>query len=228
MCGMKWSNVERMIPCNCEECKKVKEPYFHRYSTLEKCLEKNNPAQCAVSTDSTSPIELLEGVFFRHGSGRIGYDVVPNLKQKRKQQVFISYSKEDEELRDKLDKFLAPLKRNDSIETWYDRDLLAGDNWDATIKTKLRAADIVLCLVSADFLATDYIMNVELPLMLKREKEKKAKVIPAILRPCLWEQTELAKFQFLSEKGTPLTLADNEDKALKFMCEQLIGVIEST
>lgn len=231
--------VEKVVPCPCVDCKDSDEPTLFYYKKLIKWLQRgNNPITCNESQEKIHIEKIL---------GHVGIDtsmimykrlhLAPSLptsipkepptSSNKQLNVFISYSKEDKILRDKLDKFLTPLKRNGSIETWHDRDLLAGDDWDKTIKAKLHEADIVLCLVSSDFLATDYIMDVELPIMLELEKVG-TKIIPAILRPCMWKQTELAKFHFLSEKGTPLTLADNEDAALEFMCEQLVRVIEAT
>ncbi len=163
-----------------------------------------------------------------NGSGRTGYDVVPNLKKTKKQKVFISYSKEDDILRGKLVKFLKQLKRSGNVETWYDREMIAGTVWDDKIKSELHSADIVLCLVSSDFLATDYIMDEELPIMLEREEKGLTKVIPVILRPCAWQDTMLAKFQALLGKDKPLTLYDNQDVAFMEIYNGLKKVIEST
>lgn len=70
--------------------------------------------------------------------------------------VFFSYSHEDEELRNRLEKHLALLKRQGLVDAWHDRRILAGSDLDQAISANLESADIVLLLVSADFLASDY------------------------------------------------------------------------
>lgn len=145
---------------------------------------------------------------------------------KRPLKVFISYSKEDDNIRNELEKHLAPLKDNGSIEIWHDGVILAGDKTDKTIKANLRIADIILCLISPDFLTNVYIIEEELPLMLERENEGKTKIIPVILRPCAWEGTKIANFQPLL-KDKPLTSHDNKDAAFMEIYEGLERVMEA-
>lgn len=117
--------------------------------------------------------------------------------------VFISYAHEDEALRDKLEKQLAILRRQGLIETWHDRKITAGREWAGRIDAALRAADIVLLLISADFLASDYIYDVELTLAMERHEAGEARVLPIILRPCLWQRGVFAKLQALPKDGEP-------------------------
>jgi hypothetical protein len=70
--------------------------------------------------------------------------------------VFFSYSHRDESLRDELEKHLSPLKRSGVINTWHDRRIIAGEEFDASISQYLETAHIILLLISADFLASDY------------------------------------------------------------------------
>ncbi len=73
------------------------------------------------------------------------------------QRVFISYSSKDTDYMKELEVRLTTLKREGLIATWHDRKLLAGEEWDAKIKDELKTADVILMLLSPDFLATDYI-----------------------------------------------------------------------
>jgi len=73
---------------------------------------------------------------------------------------------------------------------------------------------IVLCLISADFLASDYIMKVEVPIMLENEKAEKTKVVPVILRRCGWTDTILSNFQGLPKDGIPVKSQNDVDEAL--------------
>lgn len=134
-----------------------------------------------------------------------------------KKKVFFSYSKKDLELRNELDVFLSPTK--DKIRTWHDRDLLAGTEWHKVIQAELHDADIYLCLLSPDFFATDYIMNDELPVILERRKRGEAVIIPIVVRPCGWEDTEFSAFQALPEKGKAVTLYENRDEAWHLVFE---------
>src|SRR5213080_3948433 len=102
--------------------------------------------------------------------------------------VFFSYSHKDEDLRDQLETHLAMLKRQGVISAWHDRRLIAGSDIDTGITEELEGADIILLLVSPDFLASDYCYGVEMTRALERQAAGEARVIPVILRPCEWKQ----------------------------------------
>ena len=118
-------------------------------------------------------------------------------------EVFISYSKQDKALRDGLLSHLRPLEAK-GIISWHDRQILPGTEWDEEIKARLNAADIILLLISADFLATDYCTQVEIPEALRRHEAAEATVMPVILRSCGWNYTPLAKIQAYPEKAKPI------------------------
>jgi len=94
-----------------------------------------------------------------------------------------------------------------------DRNLIPGEEWDERIQQELQSADIILMLVSADFLATKYIKEVEIQQALNRHEKGEAKVIPIILPRCLWEKTVLSKLSALPEKDKPITKWDDNDHA---------------
>ena len=100
-------------------------------------------------------------------------------------KVFISYAHEDGELREKLEAQLAILRRQGLIEIWQDRQIGAGAEWAGSIHNELETADLILLLVSADFLNSDYIFDVELRRAIDLHEAGTARVIPIILRPCL-------------------------------------------
>lgn len=97
-------------------------------------------------------------------------------------KVFFSYAHEDEALRDKLETHLSLLKRQGVIETWHDRRIGPGDAFGDDIDTALETSDIVLLLVSADFLASDYCHDIEMRRALERHAQGLARVVPIILR----------------------------------------------
>jgi TIR domain len=128
-------------------------------------------------------------------------------------RVFISYAHADESYRDQLDKQLAMLKRAGIIEIWHDRRLIAGQEWDHNIKSELEMADIILLLVSSDFLASDYVHDVEIQRAMTRHQEGAACVIPVILRHCIWYLAPFAKLQALPKDGKPIAKWANTDEA---------------
>lgn len=97
--------------------------------------------------------------------------------------LFYSYAHEDEELRNQLDKHLRPLQRQGFLSTLYDGDIHAGDDRTKKTYTYLESAQIILLLISADFLASDYCYIVEMQRALERHSTGEARVIPIILRP---------------------------------------------
>lgn len=105
------------------------------------------------------------------------------------------------------------LKRQGVISTWHDRRLVAGDNLDHGIATELDRADIILLLVSSDFLASDYCYGVEVDRALKRNAAGEARVIPIILRPCEWHGAPFGKLLAAPTDGRPVTKWPDIDDA---------------
>lgn len=97
-------------------------------------------------------------------------------------RVFFSYSHKDEAYREKLETHLVILQRKGLIGTWSDRQIIPGQNWESIIEGQLDCADIVLFLVSADFIASDYCYGKEVMHAMERQERNEAKVIPVIVR----------------------------------------------
>lgn len=128
-------------------------------------------------------------------------------------KVFMSYSHKDEALRDELEVQLAMLKRQGLVEVWHDRRLVAGDRLDWTINNHLNEADIVLLLISPDFIASDYCYKIEKGRALERQREGSARLISVILRPCDWSHTDLREFLVTPTDGKPVTQWPDRDVA---------------
>jgi len=127
--------------------------------------------------------------------------------------IFISYAHADEELKKELDKHLKMLKRSGKVETWNDRELIAGEQWDDVIMTELSKANIILLLISIDFNASDFIWDKELASAMKRHEEGTAHVVPVILRKCEWSNLPYTKLQALPRNAKPVTEYANRDEA---------------
>lgn len=144
--------------------------------------------------------------------------------------VFFSYSHKDEELRDELAKQLRTLERNGVISGWHDRKILPGDEWDRQIKDNLNSAQIILLLVSADFIDSDYCHDVEIARAMERHKADEARVIPVILRPCLWNITPLGELQALPKNAAPVTdtrIWPNQDAAFFDIAKGICDAVSS-
>jgi formylglycine-generating enzyme required for sulfatase activity len=120
-------------------------------------------------------------------------------------ELFFSYSHKDQGMRDEMDKYLSVLKRSNRIATWHDRQISAGSEWGKEIDENLDRADIILLLVSADFLASDYCWGIEMKRALQRHESGQALVIPVILHPCDWEDAPFAKFEALPRDARPVS-----------------------
>lgn len=127
--------------------------------------------------------------------------------------VFFSYSHKDEGLRDQLEVQLAMLKRLGIIEAWHDRRITAGKPFGEEISAQLEEADIVLLLVSPDFLASDYCYEREMTRALEHHKEGAARVIPVILRPCDWHAAPFGELLATPRDGKPITRWADADEA---------------
>ena len=129
-------------------------------------------------------------------------------------EVFYSYAHEDEVLVKELRKHLSILKRQGVIREWYDREITAGTEWKGQIDQHLNSAGVVLLLVSADFLASDYCYDVEMTRALERHDQGEARVIPVLLRKVDgWQSAPFARLQALPIDLRPVTTWPNRDEA---------------
>ena len=138
------------------------------------------------------------------------------MKQRIKDEkisVFYSYSHEDEKMRKKLEEHLSVLQRLDLIAGWHDRNISAGTEWSSEISIHLDNAQIILMLISASFIASEYCYSTEMARALKRHETGSARVIPIILRPVHWTIAPFNKLQALPTEGKPVTEWRNVDQA---------------
>jgi hypothetical protein len=127
--------------------------------------------------------------------------------------VFFSYSHADERLRDQLEKQLSLLRRQGVIKTWHDRRIGAGEEIDRAISEHVEKDDIILLLVSADFLASDYCYDVEMTRAMERHSAGEAIVIPVILRACDWHGAPFGKLNATPPDGIPIAQWPDIDEA---------------
>jgi len=140
-------------------------------------------------------------------------------------EVFFSFVRTDEKLRDELEKHLTILKRQGVITAWHNRKIGAGKEWQNEIDTHLNTASIILLLISVDFIASNYCWDVEVRRAMERHEAKEARVIPVILRRTDdWESAPFGKLKPLPTDGKPVSEWGNRDKAF---CSVAQGIREA-
>jgi hypothetical protein len=124
--------------------------------------------------------------------------------------VFVSYSRRDEAIKDRLLTHLRVLERGGDVEIFDTSDIGPGDKWQERIHEAIERASVALLIVSPDFLASDFITQVELPRLLERHERGDVVVIPVIARPAAWTQVPaLRRMQAWPRDARPLTEIDN-------------------
>jgi len=128
-------------------------------------------------------------------------------------EVFISYAHRDEELFEWLIKHLKPLEYEGLIRPWSDLRITAGREFERDIVAALDAADVVLLLISPDFVASEYCWGKEMRRALERHKAGEARVIPIICRPVDWHRSPFGDLLALPRNGKAVTTWSNTDEA---------------
>lgn len=142
-------------------------------------------------------------------------------------RVFFSYSHDDEQYRDQLEKHLASLKHQGLIESWHDRRILAGTDFGQEIDQQLERADVILLLISASFLASAYCYGIEMRRAMERHVAREATVIPVIVRPCHWQSSPFGSLLVVPRDGKPITTWTNFDEAYMDVAQHVRKVVEA-
>ncbi len=141
-------------------------------------------------------------------------------------QIFIAYSRKDSSYLNELKTHLTPLERNQTIKIWYDGKIEPGTRWEAAIKEHLHEADIILLLVSADAIASDYFYEKEMANALAKHHAGTARVVPFIIRSCAWQATPLAELQALPRDGKPVDEWNSRDTAFSDAVNSLWKIVQ--
>jgi hypothetical protein len=140
--------------------------------------------------------------------------------------VFISYSTKDDKHLSRLLVHLALLKRENKISEWHGGMIRPGEDWEKSITEQLERAKIILLLVSADFMASDFIWGVELRRALEKSVRDEAVVIPVIVSPVGWHTASFGRLQALPDGAKPITRWGNRDQAWESVASGLRAVID--
>jgi hypothetical protein len=129
----------------------------------------------------------------------------PSLASRKPISIFCSYSHKDEAMLNQLQMQLAGLVRQGVINLWHDRNINASTEWKSAIDQHLNTAQIILLLVSPDFVASKYCYSIEMKRAMERHERGEAYVIPIILRSTLWQDAPFGKLQALPADAVPVT-----------------------
>ncbi len=141
-------------------------------------------------------------------------------------KVFISYSHKDKHMKDKLIAHMNSLIRQKYISLWFDNMILPGKEIDKEVLSALQSSQIVLLLLSADYLTSDYCYQVEMEEAMVLRDKKKLEIVPILLRPVDLKGTPIDNLMTLPEDRKAVTLFNNQDKAYKNVAEGIRGVVE--
>ncbi|MBE8988468.1 COR domain-containing protein, partial [Nostoc sp. LEGE 12450] len=210
---------QTLVPCNCESCKDSQTPHFYRRDVLYKFRDNNRyQIQCQDSGDMVDVRRLIDDVL-----ATLPNLEIPMSEPVTRNQVFVSYSHQDQEWLTKLQKHLKPMIRNQKLLVWDDTKIQPGAKWREEIENALAAAKVAVLLVSSDFLASDFIANDELPTLLAAAEAKGLTIIWIPLSSSGYEETEIKNYQSAHPPNQPLDRLDSgqQNEAWVVICKKI-------
>lgn len=196
---------------------------------LDKALEKeslNENYYKQVQKELEADVKPSEGIV--ESSLRRVPQNTDETTTKKQLKMFLSYAHEDVLLKDELDKHLTALKRSQRISIWQDKNIAGGSDWDETIKEELEQADIILLLISPDFVASEYIWNNELKKALLNHESGRSKIIPIFLRGVVTDGMPFEKLQGYIDIEKPIAsfLGAERDNAFREVVKRISNDID--
>ncbi|MTB49527.1 TIR domain-containing protein [Lewinella sp. W8] len=144
--------------------------------------------------------------------------------------LFISYAREDRSFVDELIIALASLRAKGWISSWTDSDIRGGDEWRPAIETNLRKADIIIYMVSPDFLNSRFIRNTEMVWAEEERASRMITILPVIARPSTWKLEDFSKYNVVprTDDGVkPISRWEDEDEAYLAVVMELIELVKA-
>src|SRR5258708_4602218 len=145
---------------------------------------------------------------------------------KQEIKLFYCYAHKDKPIRDELEKHLSWLKRRYQLTNWHDREILPGEEWEQAIDMHLDTANLILLLISSDFMNSDYCYGKEMRRALERHRAGTCRVIPILLRPTYWEDAPFSSLQLLPTDARPITRWSDRDEAFQDVVTEISRTIK--
>ena len=219
--------VDKLIPCNCSECEGQQEPYFYTFDVLENAKQKREiKIQCQKSFKMVNVLGLIDDIIKKRAPNS-----TPKMSESlSRNKIFISYSHNDSDWLKRLQVYLKPLERKGLVDRWDDTRIKAGMKWRQEIQKALDSAQIAILLVSANFLASNFIDEVELPQLLEAAESEGALILSVILNPCqvIFSLSDLKQFQTVNPPSKPLSGMDDhgQDEVFNKLVERIVEVVK--
>ncbi len=141
-------------------------------------------------------------------------------------EVFISYSHKDRPYLNELTAHLDILRRQKLISTWKDTDISPGTEWEPQIMNSLNKAQIILLLISANFMSSDFCYSTEMDQAIKRHDADLVRVIPIVITPVYWEGAPFAKLKILPTDAKPVTSWPTHNDAFADVVSEIAKAIK--
>jgi len=196
---------EEAISCNCSDCVAGGDITIFNIKDLEDDAQHNDTVTCRNGSRKKIPARnILEGISY-----------------KDEPRIFISYSHQNEDLKNEFRKMISPLEREGKWSVWDDRWLLPGDNWNKEIIKHLNEANIIVLMLTPDFFSSNFIYDIELTRAIQRHETGQALLIGIVVSDCLWEDTPLSKIQLLPKDGTPVERHTHRNEVWKSVANKI-------
>lgn len=163
-------------------------------------------------------IDALEGYFQSAAAIKrpdpAGQDYISPPPARR--LIFVSYSHSDDYWLSRLQVHLKPLVRHGRIETWDDTQIQVGDEWRSEIRKAVENCSVAVLLISADFMASDFIDSNELPPLLEAARQRGVRIYPVLVSSSYFEDSELSRFQAVNSPSKPLDMVSKGEQEAAF------------
>lgn len=144
--------------------------------------------------------------------------------------IFLAAAEADKAWKSELLKHFAPLEASGKLQVWHEEKASIGRDWSLERQTILQKSSLVLLLLSADFIASDFFSSPELQVAYQAHKSGRLKIIPILLRPCNWAFTPYASLSLFSNKGAAIVNGSSSeiDQALSAIVKEVIHSLNTT
>ena len=170
-------------------------------------FQKNMLPSLDASKISTAPFQDISSKEYGTLSRNVNYSAKDATETHKpiRNRAFISYSHKDKRYLHELTTHLAPYVQSEMVDVWDDTQIHPGSRWREEIEKALQSAKVAVLLVSADFLASDFIMNIELPSLLAASEQEEIIFLSVVLRPCAFTNIDIGQFQSVNTPSNPLS-----------------------